>query len=259
MLNNIIRIGRSAQDFTAALGRGLCLAILILFSFPAKFRYWYFIVEQIFFIGVLSLVIIIISGAFIGMVVALQGHHTLQEFGAQSELSRLISLSVYRELGPVVSALLFAGRAGSAVTAEVGLMRITEQIASMEVMAVDPVQYVLFPRFMAGFISLPLLNIIFCAVAIYSGFLVSTNWLGIDGGTFISVMKSGVDFHSDVMQGVTKSIIFAFVIIIIALYQGFYTRGSATGLGAATTRTVVYSSVAILGLDFIVTAFLLGS
>ena len=138
-------------------------------------------------------------------------------------------------------------------------MRITEQIASMEVMAVDPVQYVLFPRFMAGFISLPLLNIIFCAVAIYSGFLVSTSWLGIDGGTFMSVMKSGVDFNSDVMQGVIKSIIFAFVIIVIALYQGFYTKGSATGLGAATTRTVVYSSVAILGLDFIVTAFLLGS
>ena len=214
--------------------------------------------EEIQQSSVLSLIIILISGAFIGMVVALQGHHTLQEFGAQSELSKLISLSVYRELGPVVSSLLFAGRAGSAITAEVGLMKVTEQIASMEVMAVDPISYVLFPRFLAGLISLPLLNILFCAIAIYSGFLVSTVWLGIDGGTFLSVMKSGVDFHDDVMQGVIKSFIFAIVTMVIALYQGFYTRKSSTGLGVATTRTVVYSSVAILGLDFILTAFLLG-
>lgn len=259
MLDKIIDLGAKTRSFIQSLGRGLQLIFLIIFSMPTKARHWYFVIEQIFFIGILSLVIIIISGAFIGMVVALQGNYTLQEFGAQSELSRLISLSVYRELGPVVSALLFAGRAGSAVTAEVGLMRVTEQISSMEVMGVDPIKYVLFPRFLAGMISLPLLNILFCATAIYAGFLVSTVWLGIDGGTFLSVMKSGVDFYDDVVQGVIKSIIFALLTIIISLYQGFYTQGGATGLGAATTRTVVYSSLAILGGDFIVTAFLLGS
>lgn len=259
MLDKIISIGSKTRNFVQSLGLGLQLMFLIVTSVPTKARHWYFVIEQIFFIGVLSLIIIIISGAFIGMVVALQGNYTLQEFGAQSELSRLISLSVYRELGPVVSALLFAGRAGSALTAEVGLMRVTEQIASMEVMGVDPVKYILFPRFLAGIISLPLLNILFCATAIYSGFLVSTLWLGIDGGTFLSVMKSGVDFYKDVMQGVIKSIIFSFVTILISLYQGFYTQGGATGLGVATTRTVVYSSLAILGGDFIVTSFLLGS
>ncbi|MBT4885295.1 MAG: lipid asymmetry maintenance ABC transporter permease subunit MlaE [Legionellales bacterium] len=258
MLKYIQMLGHIVLKLIEHTGVAFQFLFRIIFRFPRKLNHWYGVVEQIYFLGVLSLVVIVISGAFIGMVVALQGYHTLSEFGAQSELSRLIALSVFRELGPVVTALLFAGRAGSALTAEVGLMKIADQLTSMEVMAVDPVSYIAFPRFIAGIIVMPLLTILFCATAIYAGYLVSVFWLGIDGGTFLSVMKSGVDFNVDVMQGIKKSFIFGFVASFIAIYQGFYTNNSASGLGKAATKTVVISSIAILGLDFILTAFMLG-
>ncbi|MBT4804531.1 MAG: lipid asymmetry maintenance ABC transporter permease subunit MlaE [Legionellales bacterium] len=258
MLKCIQNLGHSALMLAENTGVSFKFLCKIIFKFPRKLNHWYAVIEQIYFLGVLSLVIILISGAFIGMVVALQGYHTLSEFGAQSELSKLIALSVFRELGPVVTALLFAGRAGSALTAEVGLMKVGDQLTSMEVMAVDPISYVAFPRFVAGIITMPLLAILFCATAIYAGYLVSVFWLGIDSGTFLSVMKSGVDFNVDVMQGIKKSFIFGVVASFIAIYQGFHTDNTASGLGRAATKTVVFSSIAILGLDFILTAFMLG-
>jgi len=215
------------------------------------------LVEQIYFVGVLSVIIIIVSGLFIGMVVALQGYNTLQRFGAQAQLGQLVALSVVRELGPVVSALLFIGRACSALTAEIGLMQATEQLASMEMMAVDPLRRVIFPRLWAGFIVVPILAIIFNAVAIYGAYLLGVLWLGIDSGTFWSNMQASVNFRIDVVNGIIKSIVFGFVAVWIAVYQGYYATPTAEGISRAATRTVVYASVLILGLDFVLTAMML--
>jgi phospholipid/cholesterol/gamma-HCH transport system permease protein len=187
----------------------------------------------------------------------LQGFHTLQKFGAGQELGQLLALSVVRELGPVVSALLFAGRAGTALTAEIGLMQATEQIASMEMMAVDPLWRIVAPRFWAGLISLPLLSIIFSAVAIGGGYVVGVDWLGIDAGSFWSNMQDAVDFRADVVNGIIKSVVFAWVCVWVAVFQGYYTKPTAAGISQATTKTVVFSSLLVLGLDFILTAIML--
>jgi phospholipid/cholesterol/gamma-HCH transport system permease protein len=203
-------------------------------------------------------VIIIVSSLFIGMVVALQGYHTLAKFGASAELGPLVALSVSRELGPVVTALLFAGRAGSAVTAEIGLMKATEQLSSMEMMAVNPIHRVISPRLWGGFISTPLLTMIFNITAIYGAYLVGVKWLGLDAGVFWSNMQSSVDFHLDVVNGIIKSIVFGFVITWISVYQGYFAEPTSAGIASATTRTVVYSSLAILGLDFVLTAMMIG-
>jgi phospholipid/cholesterol/gamma-HCH transport system permease protein len=213
--------------------------------------------EQIYFVGVLSLIVVAVSGLFIGMVVALQGYHTLSKFGAEQALGQLIALSVTRELGPVVTALLFAGRAGTALTAEIGLMRSTEQIASMEMMAVDPLWHVISPRLWSGLICMPVLTVLFNLLAVFGGYLVGVVWLGLDAGAFWSNMQSNVDFNLDVVNGLIKSCIFGFISIWIALYQGFYTQPSAIGVGKATTKGVVYSSLAILGIDFILTAMMM--
>lgn len=215
------------------------------------------LVEQIYFVGVLSVIIIIVSALFIGMVVALQGYNTLQRFGAQAQLGQLVALSVVRELGPVVSALLFIGRACSALTAEIGLMQATEQLASMEMMAVDPLGRIIFPRLWAGFIAVPLLAIIFNAVAIYGAYFLGVLWLGIDSGTFWSNMQAAVNFRLDVVNGMIKSVVFGFVAVWIAVYQGYYANPTAEGISRAATRTVVYGSVLILGLDFVLTAMML--
>jgi len=220
---------------------------------------WGLLLDQIYFIGVLSFIIIVISALFIGMVIALQGHNTLQRFGAETQLGQLVALSVVRELGPVVTALLFAGRAGSAVTSEIGLMKATEQLSSMEMMAVDPLAQVVLPRLLAGFIVMPILAIIFNAVAIYGGYLVGVQWLGLDAGAFWSNMQASVDFHTDVLNGIIKSIVFGFVAIWVAVYQGYYAEPTALGISRVATRTVVYTSVAVLGLDFVLTALMLGS
>jgi phospholipid/cholesterol/gamma-HCH transport system permease protein len=209
-------------------------------------------------VGVHSVLIILISGLFVGMVLGLQGYNTLVDFGAEESLGVLVALSLVRELGPVVSALLFAGRAGSALTAEIGLMKSTEQLSGMEMMAVDPVRRVLTPRFLAGFISMPLLAAIFSAVGVFGGFLVGHGLLGVDDGAFWSQMQSKTDWYEDVLNGVIKSIVFGFVVTWIALFEGYDATPTSEGVGRATTRTVVHSAFAILGLDFVLTALMFG-
>ncbi|MES2212343.1 MAG: lipid asymmetry maintenance ABC transporter permease subunit MlaE [Pseudomonadota bacterium] len=216
------------------------------------------LLKQIYSVGVLSWIIILVSGLFIGMVLALQGYTILVKFGADHALGELIALSLLRELSPVVSALLFAGRAGSALTAEIGLMKATEQLASMEMMGVDPLRRVIAPRFWAGVISLPLLTMMFSAIAIYGGYLVGVCWLGVDLGAFWSNMESAVDFYDDFLNGTIKSIVFACVVTWIAVWQGYASEPTSEGIGTATTNTVVYSSLAVLGLDFFLTAVMFG-
>ena len=192
------------------------------------------------------------------MVVGLQGYNTLEKFGASSQLGQLLALSICRELGPVISALLFAGRAGSALTAEIGLMKATEQLASMDMMGVDPLGRIIYPRFLAGVIALPMLSLIFAAVAVFGGYFIGVQWLGLDAGSFWSNMQAAVDFRIDVLSGIVKSVVFAFVVIWIAVFQGFTCVPTAEGISQATTRTVVYSSLAVLGFDFLLTAIMIG-
>jgi phospholipid/cholesterol/gamma-HCH transport system permease protein len=206
-----------------------------------------------------SLPIILVSGLFVGMVLSLQGYNNLVGFGAEASLGTLVALSLLRELGPVISALLYAGRAGSALTAEIGLMKATEQLASMQMMAVDPFKRVLAPRFLAGFFALPLLAAIFTAIGILGGYFVAVEQLGVDGGAYWSQMQSKVDFYEDVVNGVViKSVVFSLVANWIALFEGYDTEPTAEGIGRATTRTVVNTSLAVLGLDFVLTALLFG-
>jgi phospholipid/cholesterol/gamma-HCH transport system permease protein len=202
--------------------------------------------------------LIVISGLFVGMVLGLQGYNTLVDFGAEESLGVMVSLSLVRELGPVVTALLFAGRAGSALTAEIGLMKSTEQLSGMEMMAVDPVKRIIAPRFFAGIISMPLLAAIFSAVGVLGGFLVGHGLLGVDDGAFWSQMQAKTDLYEDIFNGVIKSIVFGFVVTWIALFEGYDAIPTSEGVGRATTRTVVHSAFAILGLDFVLTALMFG-
>lgn len=254
----IIKMGQFGIEYCRRIG----LAGLLLFrslvrkpdfkhGFPA-------LMQQIYAEGCLSLVIICVSGLFIGMVVGLQGYNTLSKFGADQALGQLLALSIVRELGPVMTALLFAGRAGSALTAEIGLMKATEQLSSMEMMAVDPLQRVVAPRLWGGFISMPLLTVIFGMVAIYGGYWVAVQWIGLDAGSFWSNMQADVDFHVDTLNGIIKSIVFGIVITWIAVFQGYECVPTSEGISRATTKTVVYSSLAILGLDFVLTSMMLG-
>jgi phospholipid/cholesterol/gamma-HCH transport system permease protein len=227
--------------------------------YPPNFRKGFpLVIQQVYSEGVLSLLIIVVSSLFIGMVLALQGYHTLAKFGASQELGPLVALSIVRELGPVVTAILFAGRAGSAVAAEIGLMKATEQLSSMEMMAIDPVHRVISPRFWGGFISMPLLAIIFNATAIYGAYLVGVKWLGVDAGTFWSNMQSSVEFHADIVNGIIKSVVFGIAVTWIAVFQGYTAVPTSAGIAGATTRTVVYGSLAVLGLDFVLTAMMIG-
>ena len=216
------------------------------------------VLKQMHLLGTASLLVIAVAAAFIGMVVAVQGFHTLEKFGAEAQLSQLLGLSVFRELGPVICALLYAGRAGGSLAAEIGLMQATEQISAMQVMAINPLSRVVFPRWLAGIICLPLLTLIFCAVALWGGYWVAVVWLKIDAGVFWSNMQSAVTFQSDVMGGVYKSIAFAIIVNWVALYQGFKAIPNASGVGAATTKTVVVASLVILAVDFIMTALMFG-
>jgi len=221
-------------------------------------RFFPLLAEQLYRTGVLSLLITVLSGFFIGMVVSLQGFHTLQKFSAEQALGKLLALSVVRELGPVITALLFSGRAGSALTAEIGLMSTTDQLSAMRMLGVHPLWRVVAPRFWAGVIALPLLTIIFDVVAIYGGSLVGVDWLGVDTGAFWSGMKSVVHFGDDVVNGIIKSLVFAFLTLWIAVYQGYFCEPNAKGMSIATTKTVVYSALAILCFDFILTALIMG-
>lgn len=258
MLDRIEKFGCKTIDRLQLIGSAGLFLLRVLFRRPNVRRLLPSLRDQLYFIGVLSCLIIIISALFIGMVVGLQGYNTLQKFGATSHLGQLLALSIVRELGPVITALLFAGRAGSAITAEIGLMKATEQLASMDMMGVDPLRQVVYPRFLAGLIAMPILSLIFAAVAIYGGYFVGVDWLGVDAGSFWSNMQSAVNFKIDILSGVIKSIFFAFIVIWIAVFQGYTCVPTSEGISQATTRTVVYSSLAVLGFDFLLTAVMIG-
>lgn len=258
MLEKIAKTGHAGIVLVERLGvSGLFLWRLMVSRPPFKLlvgQVW----QQLYFVGFLSLIVILVAGFFIGMVLGLQGHHTLQKFGATSQLGQLLALSVARELGPVVSALLFAGRAGSALTAEIGLMKATEQLLSMDMMGVNPLSRIVYPRFLAGLIALPLLTLIFSAVAMYGGYCIGVLYLGVDAGSFWSNMQSAVNFRLDVLSGIIKSIVFAMLVTWVAVFQGFSCVPTAEGISRATTRAVVYASLLVLGFDFLLTALMIG-
>lgn len=214
------------------------------------------LLKQIYVVGVQSMVIILVSGLFIGMVLALQGYNVLVEFGTEESLGPMVALALMRELGPVVTALLFAGRAGSALTAELGLMKSSEQLSSLEMMAIDPLKQIVAPRFWAGVISMPLLALMFTAVGIYGGHLVGVEWKGIDSGAFWSILQASVEWRQDIVNCIIKSGVFAFVVTWIALYRGYHVVPNPEGISKATTQTVVQASLAVLALDFLLTAMM---
>jgi phospholipid/cholesterol/gamma-HCH transport system permease protein len=241
----------------AEIGRIGLFLVAVIGAIPRSFRYVRETVRQIFFVGAMSLVIVVTCGLFIGLVLGLQLYDVLSRFGGTASLGTVVSLALYRELGPVVTALLFAGRAGTSITAEIGLMRATDQLSAMEMMAVDPMAYVVAPRFIAGVIAMPLLACIFNALAIFGAHAVGVLWLGLDNGTFWSNMTANVDVWTDVANGVYKSMVFGGVVTLLASYQGYTTAPTSEGVAYATTRTVVFSSIATLALDFVMTAFLM--
>ena len=256
MLNFIQQLGHSGIGFFQRLGRANILLMHIVSGVPGMFRRIPLVIQQTYSVGVLSLLIILVSGLFVGMVLGLQGYNTLVDFGSEEALGVMVALSLVRELGPVVAALLFAGRAGSALTAEIGLMKATEQLSAMEMMAIDPIKRVLSPRFLAGFISMPLLAAIFSAVGVIGGYFVGVGLLGVDDGAYWSQMQAKVDLHDDIYNGVIKSVVFGVVVTWIAVFEGYDAIPTSEGVSRATTRTVVHSSLAILGLDFILTAIM---
>lgn len=258
MIETIRYAGQWGFDLLQRLGRGHLFLWQTLAGVSGLFLRFSLVIQQLFSVGVLSLALIVVSGLFVGMVLGLQGYNTLVDFGAEESLGVMVSLSLVRELGPVVSALLFAGRAGSALTAEIGLMKSTEQLSGMEMMAVDPIRRIISPRFLAGIISMPLLAAVFSAVGIFGGFLVGHGLLGVDDGAFWSQMQAKTDFHGDILNGVIKSVVFGFVVTWIALFEGYDAVPTSEGVGRATTRTVVHSAFAILGLDFVLTALMFG-
>ena len=253
---NVRNVGRHAIDSVLRLGYAARFFALTLAHSGTSFRRPRLIVRELYFTGVLSMIIILVSGLFVGMVLGFQGYQTLKTYGSESALGVLVALSLVRELGPVVSALLFASRAGSAMTAEIGLMKATEQLSAMEMMAVDPIARVVAPRFWSGVISMPLLAAMFSAMGVYGGYLIGVVVIGVDEGSFWSQMQSAVDFREDIVNGVIKSIVFGIAVTWIALFEGYDAPPTAEGVSGATTRTVVTSSLAILGLDFILTAFM---
>lgn len=216
------------------------------------------LVQQLYVVGVQSLIIIIVSAAFIGMVLGLQGYTLLVDYGSEQAVGQMVALTLVRELAPVVAALLFAGRAGSALTAELGLMKATEQLASLEMFGVDPLHRIVAPRFIAGVIALPILVVIFNLVGIYGGHLVAVDWLGVHSGAYWGNMQAAVSFVDDIVNGLIKALVFAVLVTWTALYQGYMCEPTSQGISTATTRTVVYSSLLILGFDFILTALMFG-
>ncbi|MFO8152727.1 lipid asymmetry maintenance ABC transporter permease subunit MlaE [Thioalkalivibrio sp.] len=252
----LANLGRSGLNWLSLLGRASIFLFRVLRSQDAVVRRYRLTLAEIHSVGVRSLLIIVVSGLFVGMVLAYQGYITLVNFGAAEALGGAVALSLVRELGPVVTALLFAGRAGSALTAEIGLMKTTEQLSAMEMMAVDPYRRVFAPRFFAGFLSLPLLAAMFSAVGVIGGYLVGVGLLGVDSGSYFSQMQSVTDWREDVLSGVIKSIVFGFVVTWIAIFQGFDAEPTSEGISLATTQTVVMSALAVLGLDFALTGLM---
>jgi len=255
---NVRNVGRHAIDSVLRLGYAARFFALTLAHSGTSFRRPRLIVRELYFTGVLSMIIILVSGLFVGMVLGFQGYQTLKTYGSESALGVLVALSLVRELGPVVTALLFAGRAGSALTAEIGLMKATEQLAGMEMMAVNPVIRVIVPRFLAGIVAMPLLAALFSAVGVLGGHVVGVGLLGVDAGSFWSQMQSNVDFQTDILNGLIKSVVFGIVCTWIAVFEGYDAVPTSEGVAGATNRTVVYSSLSVLVLDFILTALTLG-
>ena len=257
-LDRIALFGRSGLDVVQALGRSTVFLMHALLGRKGAGSSWRLLVKQLYSVGVLSLAIIVVSGLFIGMVLALQGYSILVDFGSEQAVGQMVSLTLLRELGPVVTALLFAGRAGSALTAEIGNMKSTEQLSSLEMIGVDPLKYIIAPRLWAGFISMPLLSAIFTVVGIWGGAIVAVDWLGVYDGSYWGNMQNSVEFQKDVLNGVIKSVVFAFLVTWIAVFQGYDCEPTSEGISRATTRTVVYASLAVLGFDFILTALMFG-
>lgn len=254
MLDYIRKLGSNAMLSIAALGRSGIFLWNSLVGIPDLRNGIPLLIKQLYSVGVLSLVIIVVSGLFIGMVLGLQGYNILVDYGSEQAIGQMVALTLVRELGPVVTGLLFAGRAGSALTAEIGLMKATEQLSSMEMMGVDPLRRIMAPRLWAGFISMPILAIIFSVVGIWGGMLVGVDWLGVYEGSFWANMQSSVSFEDDILNGIIKSIVFGVACTWIAVFQGYDSVPTSEGISMATTKTVVYSSLAVLGLDFILTA-----
>jgi phospholipid/cholesterol/gamma-HCH transport system permease protein len=258
LLDGLARLGRSGLDALERLGRGHLLLLSILLGSGEILRRPRLLLAQVFNVGVLSLLIIGVSGLFVGMVLGLQGYITLAQFGAAESLGVVVAASLVRELGPVITALLVAGRAGSALTAEIGLMKTTEQLSGLEMMAVDPVRRILTPRFYGGLIAMPMLAAMFSAIGVLGGYFVGVGLLGVDAGAFWSQMQAKLDFQEDVVNGAIKSLVFGVVVTWIALFQGYDSTPSAEGVSRATTRSVVHAALAVLGLDFVLTALMFG-
>jgi phospholipid/cholesterol/gamma-HCH transport system permease protein len=258
IIGRIERLGRSTLGSIARLGRANVFLMRVFVGMAGMLVRPGLLIKQLYSVGVHTLVIIVVAGLFVGMVMALQSYYALVDFGAEDSVSVMVVLSLLRELGPVVTGLLFAGRAGSALTAEIGLMKATEQLSGIEMMAVNPLERVIAPRFLAGFISMPILAAIFSAVGVMGAYFVAVDLLGLDAGAFWSQAQSKVELMDDLGNGMIKSAVFGFVVAWIAVFEGYDCVPTSEGLGQATTRTVVYSSLAILGLDFILTALMFG-
>lgn len=256
IVNFLSNFGRSLREFIVGVGFATRMFWTIIRSSGGLLRRPRLITDQIHFIGNYSLVIIAVSGLFVGFVLGLQGYYTLNKYGSEQALGLLVALSLTRELGPVVTALLFAGRAGTSLTAEIGLMKAGEQLAAMEMMAVDPLQRVIAPRFWAGVVAMPVLAAIFSAVGVFGGYIVGVKLIGVDEGAFWSQMQGGVDVWNDIANGVLKSIVFGIAVTFVALFQGYEAKPTPEGVARATTRTVVIASLLVLALDFLLTALM---
>ncbi|WP_081822797.1 lipid asymmetry maintenance ABC transporter permease subunit MlaE [Hydrogenovibrio marinus] len=252
----LFTLGRVTLGIASSVGRGALFVASLVPALPYAFTRIDLLVKQVYFSGVLSLPIILTAGLFVGMVLSLQGYNVLVDYNSEEAVGTMTALSLLRELGPVVTALLFAGRAGSALTAEIGLMRSTEQTSALEMMAVDPLKFIFVPRLVGAIIALPMLSVMFTGMGIFGGYLVAVGWLGVDDGAFWSQMHAHVDWKDDVVNGMIKSVAFAVLVSIIALFQGQDAIPTSEGVSRATTRTVVHASLGVLGLDFVLTALM---
>ena len=255
-MNWVRRLGGAVITIVQHLGRagvflpGVVAATLMMWRRPGL------LIQQLYSVGVMTILIVVVAGLFVGMMLGFQGYYTLVDFGAESSLGLAVALFLTRELGPVLTALLFAGRAGSALTAEIGLMKATQQLEAMEMMAVDPLGRVIAPRFLAGCIAMPLLAALFSVVGLAGGYLVGVGVLDIDGGSYWASMQTGVDVYDDILGGIIKSLVFGFVVAWIAVFEGYHAESSTAGVSRATTRTVVTAALAVLGLDYAMTAIM---
>ena len=259
MINALADFGRAGIRAVGGLGRASVLLTAMLAGLWELLRRPRLLLEQVYSVGTLTMIIIAVSGLFVGMALALQGFYILSQFGAEATLGVMVAAALVRELGPVLTALLFAGRAGSALTAEIGLMKATEQLAGLEMMAVNPVRRVLTPRLFAGVLALPLLAALFSALGVLGGWYVGVGLLGVDDGTFWAQMQAKVDWYEDIINGLIKSLAFGFACTWIAVYQGYDCVPTSEGVSRATTRTVVHSALAVLGLNVMLTALMFGN